>query len=292
MGCRNTYGMCMHLNCIFTWNINGVYLFYLASKHCREVTKDANTSNSLNYSDVRDSTDRTPPSTLWNYWNNAANLLKTSIYQLSPTTVSPTKQTTGKELLGKNYGPGCSDSAGASEVFKSLSTAKLTRYVTNLRMWISATILQRLVKEFDKIDSEFASRGFSDIKIGSVGIERLKKTVENHMVASYVPTLAKVIPFLDMTSNQEYLVRRIRELAKGSGINDYRWNSSNAYDSNWDEHVTTDAAVIFIYIQFFVVFAPTYNRGTLLSGQFLIFLYISFPIRSYSICFAHMWIVN
>lgn len=110
-------------------------------------------------------------------------------------------------------------------------------------MWISATILQRLVKEFDTIDSEFAARGFSDIKIGSVGIERLKKTVENHMVSSYVPTLAKVIPFLDMTSNQEYLVRRIRELAKGSGINDYRWNSSNAYDSNWDEHVTTDAAV-------------------------------------------------
>lgn len=207
------------------------------------MAKDSNTSNNLSYSDVRDSADRTPSSTLWNYWNNAANLLKTSIYQLSPTNVSPTKQTTSKELIGKNFGPGCSDLAGASESFKSLSTAKLTRYVTNLRMWLSATILQRLVKEFDKIDSEFAARGFSDIKIGSVGIERLKKTVENHMVSAYVPTLTRVIPFLDMTSNQEYLVRRIRELAKGSGINDYRWNSSNAYDSNWDEHVTTDAAV-------------------------------------------------
>lgn len=236
------------------------------------MTKDANTSNSLNYSDVRDSTDRTPPSTLWNYWNNAANLLKTSIYQLSPTTVSPTKQTTGKEMLGKNFGPGCSDSAGASEVFKSLSTAKLTRYVTNLRMWISATILQRLVKEFDKIDSEFAARGFSDIKIGSVGIERLKKTVENHMVSSYVPTLSKVIPFLDMTSNQEYLVRRIRELAKGSGINDYRWNSSNAYDSNWDEHVTTDAAVISIFIPFRLC-CSRIQKGCILWHRFLILLH-------------------
>lgn len=52
-----------------------------------------------------------------------------------------------------------------------------------------------------------------------------------------------VIPFLEMSTNQEYLVQRIRELAKGSGINDYRWNSTNSYDSNWDEHVTTDAAV-------------------------------------------------
>lgn len=110
-------------------------------------------------------------------------------------------------------------------------------------MWISATILQRLVKEFDKIDSEFAIRGFSDIKIGSVGLERLKKTAENHMVSSYVPTLSMVLPFLEMSTNQEYLVQRIRELARGSGINDYRWNSSNTYDLNWDEHVTTDAAV-------------------------------------------------
>lgn len=197
----------------------------------------------MNFSDTRENVDRNSTNTLWNYWNNAANLLKTSIYQLSPTTISPSKQTSGKELIGKNIGPGCSDLPGMFDFFKTISSAKLTKYVTNLRMWISATILQRLVKELDKIDSEFAVRGFSDIKIGSVGLERLKKTAENHMVSSYVPTLSKIIPFLEMTTNQEYLVQRIRELAKGSGINDYRWNSPNSYDLNWDEHITTDAAV-------------------------------------------------
>lgn len=223
---------------------------------------EANVSGT--YPDVREMFDRNLTNTLWNYWNNAANLLKTSIYQLSPTTASPNKQTSGRELAGKNIGPGCSDLSVPVHLFTTISSTKLTKYVTNLRMWISATILQRLVrtkcklcslwvfnyfltdrlqvKEFDKINSEFASRGFSDIQIGSVSFERLKKTAENHLYGN-VSTLPMVIPFLQMSSNQEHLVQRIRELAKGSGINDYRWNSSNSYDSNWDEHVPTDAAV-------------------------------------------------
>lgn len=211
----------------------------------REIAKEESQSNgNVNYSDIRETVDRNSTNTLWSYWNNAANLLKTSIYQLSPTTTSPNKQTTGgKELISGSLGPGCGDLGAISDLFKTMSSAKLTKYVTNMRMWISATILQRLVKEFDKIDNEFAIRGFSDIKIGNVGLERLKKTAENHMVSSYVPTLTMVLPFLEMSTNQEYLVQRIRELARGSGINDYRWNSSNSYDLNWDEHVTTDAAV-------------------------------------------------
>lgn len=201
-------------------------------------------TGNVNFSDLRETVDRNSTNTLWNYWNNAANLLKTSIYQLSPTTVSPNKQSTGSGNVGSgSIGPGCGDLGAISDLFKTISSTKLTKYVTNLRMWLSATILQRLVKEMKKIDSEFAVRGFSDIKIGSVGLERLKKTAENHMVSSYVPTLSMVLPFLEMSTNQEYLVQRIRELSRGSGINDYRWNSSNSYDLNWDEHVTTDAAV-------------------------------------------------
>lgn len=211
----------------------------------REIAKEESQSTgNVNFSDIRETVDRNSANTLWSYWNNAANLLKTSIYQLSPTTTSPNKQAGGKELhSGHSVGPGCGDLGAISDLFKTMSSAKLTKYVTNTRMWISATILQRLVKEFDIIDSEFAIRGFSDIKIGCVGLERLKKTAENHMVSSYVGTLKMVLPFLEMSTNQEYLVQRIRELARGSGINDYRWNSSNSYDLNWDEHVTTDAAV-------------------------------------------------
>lgn len=254
----------------------------------REMAKEENQSmGNVKFSDLRETVDGNSTNTLWNYWNNAANLLKTSIYQLSPTTTSPSKQSSGgKELVGGSVGLGCGDLGAISDLFKSISSAKLTKYVTNLRMWISATILQRLVKEFDKIDNEFAVRGFSDIKIGSIGLERLKKTAENHMVSSYVPTLSMVLPFLEMSTNQEYLVQRIRELARGSGINDYRWNSSNSYDLNWDEHVTTDAAVSFEYFYIWLLQQFFFFTSTI----FVIFF--SLIHRSFFIYFVHTWIVN
>lgn len=135
-----------------------------------------------------------------------------------------------------------------------MTPTKLTQCITNLRMYISATILQRLVKEIDIIDKEFNSRGFSDLKIGTVGLERLKKTAENHqMLSLHVTSLPMVIPFLELSANQEYLVQRIRELAKGSSINDYRWNSSHTYDHN--DHIT-DAAVSSISIPLHSLLAP------------------------------------
>lgn len=158
-------------------------------------------------------------------------------------SASPTKQHFNEDFASfGGAGSGCGiDLDGNSELLKSMTPTKLTHCITNLRMYISATILQRTVKEIDNINAEFTARGFGELQIGSVGLERLKKTSENHQVLSgYVASLPMVIPFLELSPNQEYLVQRIRELAKGSSINDYRWNSTHSYDHS--DHIT-DAAV-------------------------------------------------
>lgn len=58
--------------------------------------------------------------------------------------------------------------------------------------------------------------------------------------------LPKVIPYLELTSNQEYLVQRIRELAKGSCMKNYKFKSVsfNQPDQNNDQ-LPSDAAIIF-----------------------------------------------
>jgi hypothetical protein len=57
--------------------------------------------------------------------------------------------------------------------------------------------------------------------------------------------LPLLVPFLELSSNQEYLVKRIKELAKSSCITDYRWNSGSSFNGiAWDEHLPTDSAVI------------------------------------------------
>ncbi|XP_005178797.1 transmembrane protein 209 [Musca domestica] len=178
----------------------------------------------------------------WNYCNSAANLLRTSLYQLAP---SPAPATQSKQTSKEEGGLNIIDSN--SEVIKRISSEKLAQYVGNMRTWISFTILQRLTKEMEHIDASFKQRGVHDMQIGSIGLERLKKTVENQQfVTQYMPILPMVVPFLEMSSNQEYLVQRIKDLARGSCIADYRWNSGSEYHGlKWDEHLPTDSAILF-----------------------------------------------
>lgn len=111
-------------------------------------------------------------------------------------------------------------------------------------MWIATTILERVVCEINKVDAAFQQRGFNDIKIGSVGLDKLKKTAENQqLVQLYIPMLPMLLPFLELGSNQEYLVQRIKELAKGSCMASYKWNSASNLTTNADEHIPTDSAV-------------------------------------------------
>lgn len=149
---------------------------------------------------------------------------------------------TSKDELGM-FGNDFGDT-GISDVIKTFGSSELTQSIYNLRMWIACTILHRLEAEITKTNKAFECRGFVDLKIGSVGLDRLKKTAENQQLVSMSPILPMIVPFLEMSTNQEYLVRRINDLAKGCVLSEYRWNSGGNYNSlNWDEHLPTDSAV-------------------------------------------------
>lgn len=138
----------------------------------------------------------------------------------------------------------CKDNNGNSDIIKTIGSSELTQSVYNLRMWIACTVLQRLDTEIVKTNKAFECRGFVDLRIGSVGLDRLKKTAENQQLVNMSPMLPMIVPFLEMSTNQEYLVRRISDLAKGCVLSEYRWNSGGNYNSlNWDEHLPTDSAV-------------------------------------------------
>ncbi|XP_037944362.1 transmembrane protein 209-like [Teleopsis dalmanni] len=176
----------------------------------------------------------------WNYCHSAAHTLKTSIYQLAPLPTTTQKSSTNEE-----GGYHITDSN--SEVIKKISSAKLSQYVACLRRWMSTTILERLVREIDNINATLKNRGIIEIQIGNIGLERLKKTAENQQFCNQnIPILPLIVPFLEVSSNQEYLVQRIKELARGSCIADYQWNSGSSYLGNkWDEHLPTDSAILF-----------------------------------------------
>lgn len=81
--------------------------------------------------------------------------------------------------------------------------------------------------------------------IGCVGLERLKKmTQTNQHLIQHIPMLPKLIPFLELTTNQEYLVQRIRELAKGSCMKNFKFSSVSSFAPDQD-NIPSDAGIIF-----------------------------------------------
>lgn len=80
-----------------------------------------------------------------------------------------------------------------------------------------------------------------------------------------ISSLETVIPFLEITANQQYLVKRIRgkkvfivilnkllfyysiDLAKGGCVGKFNWNSGGSYNLKpWNEELPTDSAVIYL----------------------------------------------
>jgi len=48
-----------------------------------------------------------------------------------------------------------------------------------------------------------------------------------------------------VTSNQDYLVQRLKDLEKGRCMSEFRWNSGGEYKGKpWAEHLPTDSAII------------------------------------------------
>lgn len=81
-------------------------------------------------------------------------------------------------------------------------------YVSFLQ-WISQTILTRIIKEIKDVNQALSVHGVTNISIGSSGLERLKKTAAMSQVYQNIPSLSSLISFLDVSSNQEYVVQRI-----------------------------------------------------------------------------------
>lgn len=167
--------------------------------------------------------------------NGFVSSLKNLTYQLSPHN----KQSLRDESFSNK------DEEHA-EIIRQMSANKLSNYVANLKMYIHKTILEPLVHAIDDTDKAFEQRGFTDMKIGHVGIERLKKIASsNQQLIQFVPTLPKLLPFLELTTNQEFLVQRIRELAKGSCLKNYKFTSSSYDPSNQNDHKPNDAGILF-----------------------------------------------
>ncbi|CAG2164143.1 unnamed protein product [Oppiella nova] len=119
----------------------------------------------------------------------------------------------------------------------------MNQWIENIRKWISLTILCRVVEQMDKINDLLVKSGHLDTVIGETSVQTLKQIIA--LKKPQLSSLESFLPFLELTSNQQYLVQRIRELSKGGSINKFQWNSGGTYNLKpWTDELVTDSAII------------------------------------------------
>lgn len=117
----------------------------------------------------------------------------------------------------------------------------LVFWMQNIRIWISQTILQRIVKEIECVNKKLISCGLSDCLVGTVGVERLRKCASLPQLRDSLTEVNNLITFLSVTPNQEYLVERLKELSSGGALSQFKWNGGG---QKWSDKLPTDAELI------------------------------------------------
>ncbi|XP_043285398.1 transmembrane protein 209 [Venturia canescens] len=191
-----------------------------------------------------------PSNLLSSFWSHPATrsptevspMLKRCVYQLAPT-IDKTKSTSP----GAEEGNSTRGYFGTPDVWRKyrIDSNKVNQWTANLRMWISKTVVERVALEIDNVCTLLTRHGLSDSQPGHVGLERLRKLAQSQSLVVGIPTLPTLVSFLEVSNNQDYLVKRIKVLAKGGSMSEFKWNSGGTHNGKeWDSSLPTDTAII------------------------------------------------
>ncbi|ESO02150.1 hypothetical protein HELRODRAFT_188596 [Helobdella robusta] len=199
---------------------------------------------------------------------NGTSIYPPNIYQLArPAQQTNTSHSTGGTFLNSD--------SNADDAWSSLDVSnKLDLWTERLRKYLSGTILKKLVDEMASVNSLLAGAGMEDVQVGGVSITALKQltTTKTHLL----PHLSNILPFLEISSNQEYVVQRVKELNSGGGLSCFKWNGGGEMRGGrrWEEILPTDSALLMhclcCYLDMRLPSHPTFSDGKPFTNQHLI----------------------
>ena len=97
----------------------------------------------------------------------------------------------------------------------------LVTWNENLRVWLTQTIFKPQVSEIDRVNTTLPRLGVSDVTVGSVPVDRLRKVSALPQVSANLSSLGSLLPYLEVTGDQVYLVERLRQLAATGAMSRY-----------------------------------------------------------------------
>ncbi|XP_056133373.1 transmembrane protein 209 [Lampris incognitus] len=180
--------------------------------------------------------------TFWNYNRSVGDYsqsLRKFLYQSACRSQAPSAHKDETDIDFKQ---------AAEEVWARIITSqpvvdRIDSWTAKLRNWLSDTILVPVMKEIDSVNSQLRRMGCPELQIGEASISSLKQAAV--VKASSIPSMNAIVQYLDVTPNQEYVVERIKELARSGCMSSFRWNAGgNLKNRKWDTDLPTDCAIL------------------------------------------------
>ena len=78
------------------------------------------------------------------------------------------------------------------------------------------------------------------VLIGEAGLERIRKI--SSLPAATKTKLYSLIPFLELSVQQDYIVNRIKELSQGGAMSEFKWNGGGRFKGMffWESYAFID----------------------------------------------------
>lgn len=218
---------------------------------------------------IGDQSPNSSPS-FWAYNRSAADFTYLlGKYQYQVASRSPQSPATGRGKDDQDYPA----TYGAEEVWDKLGVDReiLDGWIENLRKWISQTVLVPIVKEIDNLNAALHRLGHGDLQIGETSVTALKQVAI--LKSQHVPSLNMLLAYLDVSPNQEYIVQRYRDLARGGYICEFRWDQGGEYKGHkWQKDLPSDCVLVVhalcTYLDSCLPAHPKHPSGKTFTDQF------------------------
>ncbi|KAK0417411.1 hypothetical protein QR680_012993 [Steinernema hermaphroditum] len=130
-----------------------------------------------------------------------------------------------------------------------------------MRVWVRNSVLKPLHDEITAFNELITKEKITPhIKVGHSSLDQLQQALNScHILHSTV--LPYLMPYLRVISNQEYLVKRVQQLASDIAMRDFKWQSGSDTPNGtegktvcWNEQLPTDSELVW---HLFCVFMDT-----------------------------------
>ena len=200
--------------------------------------------------------------------DNNVDLSKTTYQLSSRSPKSPTQTANRKDDTSYSK-------VAASEYWAHANVTDdiLKEWMAKLRRWLALIILRGLVKKIDEMNKLLKQCGYAEVQIGECSLSSLKQLQVNIRCQS---GLAYLLPYLEITSNQEYLLERIRCLASGGYMSQFLWSKGGNVkgSSEWGDELITDSELMIhlfcVYMDNHLPPDPRFPNGKSFSTQYFV----------------------